>query len=79
MLEVNPNVVSQHMQNNFYAGSRNNQETLAEYKEKNDAAIQNLTASMQNLEMHIGQLANALSSRPKGALPRDTEDARKTT
>ncbi|KAK8666050.1 hypothetical protein V6N13_006202 [Hibiscus sabdariffa] len=41
---------------------------MAEYKEKNDVAIQNLAASMRNLEMQIGQLANAFSSKPQGAL-----------
>ncbi|KAK8681627.1 hypothetical protein V6N13_054029 [Hibiscus sabdariffa] len=53
-----------------------NQETLAEYKEKDDAIIYNLVASMRNLEIRIGQIVGALSSRPQGALPSDTKDVR---
>jgi len=41
------------------------------------AMIQNQAASLRNLENQIGQLANALNSRPQGALPSDTEDPRR--
>ncbi|KAK8685955.1 hypothetical protein V6N13_124983 [Hibiscus sabdariffa] len=73
---VNQNVIPQRTQNNFHAGPRNNQETLVEYKEKNDATIQNLASSMRNLEIQNGQLTNALSNIPQGALPSDKEDAK---
>ncbi|KAK8641005.1 hypothetical protein V6N13_008756 [Hibiscus sabdariffa] len=76
MPRVKQNVMPQWAQNNFYTGLRNNLETLAEYKKKNDAAIQKLVASIRNMEIHIGKIANALSNKPQGALPNDTEDAR---
>ncbi|KAK8605144.1 hypothetical protein V6N13_082598 [Hibiscus sabdariffa] len=65
-------------QNNFYVDPRNNQETLAEYREKNDASMQNLAASVQNLEIQMGQIASALNNRPQGTLASDTEDLRQT-
>ncbi|KAL4317883.1 hypothetical protein GQ457_18G006910 [Hibiscus cannabinus] len=51
-------------------------ETLAEYKKKNDETIQNLTSSMRNLEIHIGHITNSLNNKPQGTLPSDTDDAR---
>ncbi|KAK8680517.1 hypothetical protein V6N13_109460 [Hibiscus sabdariffa] len=65
-------------ENNFYADLRNNQATLTKYKETNDTTIQNLTISVLNLEIQMGQIANALNSRPQGALPSDVEDSRQT-
>ena len=54
---------------------------LKEYMAKNDALMQNQStmiqshaASLRNLENQMGQLANALSSRPQGSLPSDTEN-----
>ncbi|GMN45137.1 hypothetical protein TIFTF001_014330 [Ficus carica] len=51
---------------------------------KNDAIIQNQSAiiqsqaaSLRTLENQVGQLANALSNRPQGSLPSDTENPRK--
>ncbi|KAK8715277.1 hypothetical protein V6N13_042615 [Hibiscus sabdariffa] len=45
----NPNAMPQHNQNNFYADPRNNQDTWAEYREKNDTTMQNLAASAVTL------------------------------
>ncbi|KAK8715937.1 hypothetical protein V6N13_043261 [Hibiscus sabdariffa] len=56
----------------------NNQETLAEYREKNDTSMQNLATSLRNLEIQMGQIANALNNRPQGSFPRDTKDPRQT-
>ena len=51
---------------------------------KNDAIIQNQSAiiqsqaaSLRNLENQMGQLANALNSRPQGSLSSDTENPRR--
>ena len=40
---------------------------------KNDAAIQSQQASLQNLEVQVGQLANELRNRPLSKLPADTK------
>ena len=51
---------------------------------KNDALMQNQSAmiqshaaSLRNLENHMGQLANALNSRPQGSFPSDTENPKR--
>ncbi|XP_062103125.1 uncharacterized protein LOC133814145 [Humulus lupulus] len=44
---------------------------------KNDAVIQSQAASLRNLEMQLGQLANDLKNRPQGSLPSDTENPRR--
>ncbi|KAK8652375.1 hypothetical protein V6N13_061394 [Hibiscus sabdariffa] len=74
----NLNAIPQRNQNNFYANHRKNQETLAEYKEKNDTTMQNLAASVQNLEIQIGQIADALNNIPHVTLLSDIEDPRQT-
>ena len=38
--------------------------------------IQSQQASMRNLETQIGQIASALSNRPQGGLPSDTQNPR---
>ncbi|KAL4340406.1 hypothetical protein GQ457_08G027210 [Hibiscus cannabinus] len=43
-------------------------------KEENDAIIQNLVASVRNLEIQIGQIANSLNNIPQGTLSSDTKD-----
>ncbi|XP_062114589.1 uncharacterized protein LOC133825695 [Humulus lupulus] len=60
-------------------GSQSNSlETLMrDYMEKNDAVIQTQVASLRNLEMQLGQLANDLKNRPQGSLPSDTENPRR--
>ncbi|KAK8670808.1 hypothetical protein V6N13_037425 [Hibiscus sabdariffa] len=78
MLGNNLNTIPQRTQSNSYADTRNNQETLAKYKDKNDITIQNLTTSVQNLEIQIGQIASALNSRSQGTLPSNTEDSIQT-
>ncbi|XP_062114164.1 uncharacterized protein LOC133825202 [Humulus lupulus] len=44
---------------------------------KNDAMIQSQAASLRNLEIQLGQLANELRNRQQGTLPSDTENPRK--
>ncbi|XP_062089538.1 uncharacterized protein LOC133796074 [Humulus lupulus] len=44
---------------------------------KNDAVIQSQAASLRNLEMQLGQLANEMKTRPQGSLPSDTENPRR--
>ena len=44
---------------------------------KNEAVVQSHTVSLRNLENQIGQLAAALSNRPQGSLPSNTEDPRR--
>ncbi|XP_062114466.1 uncharacterized protein LOC133825555 [Humulus lupulus] len=50
---------------------------MKEYMVKNDAVIQSQAASLRNLEIQFGQLANELKNRPQGTLPSDTENPRK--
>ncbi|XP_062103164.1 uncharacterized protein LOC133814186 [Humulus lupulus] len=50
---------------------------MKEYMAKNDAVIQSRAASLRNLEIKMGQLANELRNRPQGTLPSDTENPRK--
>ncbi|KAM6577778.1 hypothetical protein CsatB_029615 [Cannabis sativa] len=44
---------------------------------KNDAVIQSQAASLRNLELQLGHLANELKARPQGSLPSDTENPRR--
>ena len=44
---------------------------------KNEAVVQSQDISLRNLENQIGQLATALSNRPHGSLPSNTEDPRR--
>jgi len=46
---------------------------IKEYMAKNDVVIQSQQASLRNLEVQVGQLANELRNRPLGKLPTDTE------
>ncbi|XP_062075995.1 uncharacterized protein LOC133780137 [Humulus lupulus] len=50
---------------------------MRDYMAKNDAVIQSQTASLRNLEIQLGQLANDLKNRPQGSLPSDTENPRR--
>ncbi|KAJ7947399.1 DNA-directed DNA polymerase [Quillaja saponaria] len=43
-----------------------------QYISKTDSIIQSQATSLRNLENQIGQLANAITSNPRGALPSDT-------
>ncbi|KAK8686153.1 hypothetical protein V6N13_125180 [Hibiscus sabdariffa] len=74
----NLNARSQCNQDNFFVDPRNNKETLAEYKEKNDTSMQNLASLVRNLEVQMGKMANARKRRPQGTLPSDTEDSQQT-
>ena len=44
---------------------------------KNEVIVQSQAISLRNLENKIGQLATAMSSRPQGSLPSNTEDPRR--
>ncbi|XP_062088718.1 uncharacterized protein LOC133795279 [Humulus lupulus] len=50
---------------------------MRDYMAKNDAVIQSQAASLCNLEIQFGQLANDLKNRPQGSLPSDTENPRR--
>ncbi|KAH9680785.1 hypothetical protein KPL71_026683 [Citrus sinensis] len=50
---------------------------IKDYIVKNEAVVQSHTVSLKNLENQIGQLAAALSNRPQGNLPSNTEDPRR--
>ncbi|KAM6550733.1 hypothetical protein CsatB_000541 [Cannabis sativa] len=50
---------------------------MRDYMSKNDAVIQSQAASLRNLEVQLGQLANDLKNRPQGTLPSDTENPRR--
>ncbi|XP_062076849.1 uncharacterized protein LOC133781782 [Humulus lupulus] len=50
---------------------------MRDYMAKNDAVIQSQAASLRNLEMQLGKLANDLKNRPQGSLPSDTENPRR--
>ncbi|XP_062118641.1 uncharacterized protein LOC133832293 [Humulus lupulus] len=50
---------------------------MKEYMAKNDVVIQSQAASLRNLEIQLGELANDLRNRPQGTFPSDTENARK--
>ena len=44
-----------------------------EYMQRNDALLQSQAASIKNLELQMGQIANDISRQPKGTLPSNTE------
>ncbi|KAH9697740.1 hypothetical protein KPL71_023731 [Citrus sinensis] len=48
-----------------------------DYIVKNEAVVQSHAASLRNLENQIGQLATAVSNRPQGSLPSNTDDPRR--
>ncbi|XP_062085761.1 uncharacterized protein LOC133791869 [Humulus lupulus] len=50
---------------------------MRDYMAKNDAVIQSQAASLRNLEIQLGHLANDLKNRPQGSLPSDTENPRR--
>ncbi|KAH9768947.1 hypothetical protein KPL71_011805 [Citrus sinensis] len=50
---------------------------IKDYIVKNGAVVQSHIVSLRNLENQIGQLATALSNRPQGSLPNNTEDPRR--
>ncbi|XP_060968275.1 uncharacterized protein LOC133035863 [Cannabis sativa] len=50
---------------------------MRDYMAKNDAVIQSQAASLRNLEVQLGQLANDLKNRSQGTLPSDTENPRR--
>ncbi|KAM6544070.1 hypothetical protein CsatB_008517 [Cannabis sativa] len=50
---------------------------MRDYMAKNDAVIQSQAASLRNLEVQLGQLANDLKNRLQGTLPSDTENPRR--
>ncbi|XP_062100696.1 uncharacterized protein LOC133806621 [Humulus lupulus] len=64
----------QHPQN---SQSNSLESLMRDYMAKNDAVIQSQAASLRNLEMQLGQLANELKNRPQGSLPSDTENPRR--
>ncbi|XP_061361020.1 uncharacterized protein LOC133304948 [Gastrolobium bilobum] len=50
---------------------------MKDYMTRSDAIIHNQAASIKNLETQVGQLAEALRSRPQGTLPSNTEVLKK--
>ncbi|XP_062088469.1 uncharacterized protein LOC133795032 [Humulus lupulus] len=50
---------------------------MRDYMAKNDAVIQSQAASLRNLEIQLGHLANDLKNRPQGSLPSDKENPRR--
>ena len=40
---------------------------------RTDTTLQNQAASIQNLEVQMGQISNLLNARPQGTLPSNTE------
>ncbi|XP_024033610.1 uncharacterized protein LOC112095733 [Citrus clementina] len=50
---------------------------IKDYIVRNEAVVQSHTVSLRNLENQIGQLAAALSNRPQGSLPSNTENPRR--
>ncbi|XP_062102203.1 uncharacterized protein LOC133825656 [Humulus lupulus] len=50
---------------------------MRDYMAKNDVVIQSQAASLRNLEIQLGHLANDLKNRPQGSLPSDTENPRR--
>ncbi|XP_062086166.1 uncharacterized protein LOC133792274 [Humulus lupulus] len=65
---------SQHVQNSQPNSLEN---LMREYMAKNDVVIQSQSASLRNLEMQLGQLANEMKTRLQGSLPSDTENPRR--
>ncbi|XP_022951570.1 uncharacterized protein LOC111454344 [Cucurbita moschata] len=56
-----------------YTSGTSIESLIKEYMAKNDVVIQSQQASLQNLEVQVGQLATELRNRPLGKLPADTE------
>ncbi|KAH9734850.1 hypothetical protein KPL71_017531 [Citrus sinensis] len=50
---------------------------IKDYIVKNEAVVQIHAASLRNLANQIGQLATAVSNRPQGSLPSNTENPRR--
>ncbi|KAH9751859.1 hypothetical protein KPL71_014474 [Citrus sinensis] len=50
---------------------------IKDYIVKNEAVVQNHAAPLRNLKNQIGQLATAVSNRPQGSLPSNTENPRR--
>ncbi|XP_061336907.1 uncharacterized protein LOC133283987 [Gastrolobium bilobum] len=50
---------------------------LKDFMARNDATIQSQSASIKNLENQVGQLVDAMRSRPVGTLPSNTENPRR--
>ncbi|KAH9678667.1 hypothetical protein KPL71_025809 [Citrus sinensis] len=50
---------------------------IKDYIMKNETVVQSHTAYLRNLENQIGQLATAVSNRPQGSLPSNTENPRR--
>ena len=50
---------------------------IKDYIVKNEAVVQSHTVSLRNLKNQIGQLATALSNRPQGSLPSNTENPKR--
>ncbi|XP_062088447.1 uncharacterized protein LOC133795008 [Humulus lupulus] len=50
---------------------------MRDYMAKNDVVIQSQAASLRNLEIQLGHLANDLKNRPQGSLPSDTKNPRR--
>ena len=46
---------------------------MSQFMTKTETTFQNQAASIRNLEVQMGQIANLLSSRPQGSLPSNTE------
>ncbi|XP_060974216.1 uncharacterized protein LOC133039358 [Cannabis sativa] len=65
---------SQHAQNSQPSSLES---LMRDYMAKNDAVIQSQAASLRNLELQLGHLANELKARPQGSLPSDTENPRR--
>ncbi|XP_060960810.1 uncharacterized protein LOC115719782 [Cannabis sativa] len=65
---------SQHAQNSQPSSLES---LMQDYMAKNDAVIQSQAASLRNLELQLGHLANELKARPQGSLPSDTENPRR--
>ena len=53
------------------------EDMFAQFMQSQQVFMQGQQSSMRNLENQIGQLANAISNRPHGSLPSDTENLRR--
>ncbi|KAM6543087.1 hypothetical protein CsatB_007534 [Cannabis sativa] len=65
---------SQHAQNSQPSSLES---LMRDYMAKIDAVIQSQVASLRNLELQLGHLANELKARPQGSLPSDTKNPRR--
>ena len=50
---------------------------IKDYIVKNEAVVQSHATSLRNLENQIGQLATAVSNKPQGSSPNNTENPRR--